>query len=108
MIDGEFDGVTLYVKLHTADPGSAGTTAPAGETDRAAVTFAAASGGAATNDVDADWTSVSTGETYTHVSIWDHVSAGNFKGSGALTTPRVMQAGDDFTLPAGELDLALT
>lgn len=46
------DPVAFYVKLHTADPGSAGTTAAATETTRKAATFSAASGGAITTSAD--------------------------------------------------------
>ena len=99
----------FYVKLHTADPGAAGTTAAAAETTRQAVTFSAAASGAITNSAAVTWTNVSTGETYSHVSFWDTVgpAGGTFLGSDALNTPRTVIAGDDFQLPIGDVDLSL-
>lgn len=90
----------LYVKLHLGDPGEAGTTNPAVEATRKAVTFAAASGGsmAATGSPVAEWTSVSTTETYTHFSVWDASTAGNCLGAGSLSASAAMTAGDTFQL----------
>lgn len=102
------DPAGFFVKLHTADPGSAGTTAAAGNTTRQSVTFSAASGGAITNSAAVTWTSVSTTETYTHVSFWDASSGGTFLGSDALNAARAVTAGDTFEIPIGDLDLSLT
>jgi hypothetical protein len=100
--------VAFYIKLHTADPGAAGTTAAATETTRKAVTFgSAASGGAISNTVAVTWTAVAGTEDFTHYSIWDAVSSGNFLGSGTITANAVV-AGDDFTLAIGDIDLALS
>lgn len=75
------------LKLHTADPGSAGATAAAaGDTTRKTVTWAAASAGSkAMTSMSGSWTNVTTTETITHISAWDATSAGNFLYSGALT-----------------------
>jgi hypothetical protein len=98
----------FFVKLHTGDPGAAGASNAAGETDRVAVTFSAASGGAITNSADVTWTAVSTAETYSHVSFWDASVAGNFLGSDDLAVSRTVAVGDNFTIAAGDLDLAIT
>lgn len=100
--------VAFYVKLHTADPGAAGTTAAAANTTRKLATLSAASGGSITTSADLAWTSVPNAETYSHVSFWDAVSAGNFLGSDDLNTPRTVAVGDNFTILAGSLTLALT
>jgi hypothetical protein len=96
------------VKLHTADPGAAGTTAPAGNTTRVAVTCSAAAAGSITNSGSIDWTNVGTAETYSHVSFWSATSAGTFLGSNALTTPRTVAVGDNFSIAASSLTLAIT
>lgn len=88
----------VYAKLHTGDPGEDGTANAAGETDRLEVEFDASSNGVISLTAPVTWTSVNTSETYSHVSLWDHVSAGNCLGSGALTTPKAVTAGDDFEL----------
>lgn len=98
----------FYVKLHTGDPGSAGTSNPAANTTRQAVTFSAASGGAITNSADVAWTSVPNAETYSHVSFWDASTAGTFLGSDDLAVARTVAVSDNFTIVAGDLDLAIT
>lgn len=98
----------FYIKLHVGDPGSAGASNAATETTRKAVTFgSAASGGAISNTVAVTWTSVAGSEDFTHYSIWDASTSGNFLGSGTVTANAVT-AGDDFTIAIGDIDLALT
>lgn len=98
----------FWVKLHTGDPGAAGTANAAGETTRKQATFSAAAGGAITNSVALEWTGVSTTETYTHVSFWSASAAGTFLGSDDLAASKSVDAADDFTIPAGDLDVSLT
>lgn len=93
----------VYVKLHTGDPGEAGTSAAAGETTRKAASFGTSSSGTCTSDADLVWTNVSTAETYSHVSLWDASTAGNCLGSGALAAPKTVAVGDTFTIPSGSL-----
>lgn len=96
-----------YVKLHTADPGEAGTTAAAGETTRKSLTSAATSNGVFTSTNDLTWTSVSTTETYSHISLWDASTAGNCLWVGALTASKAVTAGDTFVISAGQLTVTL-
>lgn len=98
----------FWVKLHIGDPGSAGTANAAAETTRKQATFSAASAGAITTSGALTWTSVSTTETYSHVSFWDASTAGTFLGSDALDVARAVTAGDTFTIAAGDLDLTIT
>lgn len=93
----------VYIKLHTGDPGEDGTANAAAETTRKAASYGASSGGTATSDADVTWTNVAGTETITHISKWDASSAGNCLGSGALTTPKALTAGDTFTIPSGSL-----
>lgn len=98
----------VWVKLHTGDPGSAGTSNAAGETDRTQATFGSvASGGAISNTVAISWTSVSNSETYTHVSLWSASTSGTFLGSATLTQSKTVNAGDNFSIPIGDLDLTI-
>jgi hypothetical protein len=89
-----------YVKLHTGDPGSAGTSNASANTTRVAVTFAAASGGAiAMNGTAPAWATWASGsETLTHISVWDASTAGNFLFSVALTASKAIANGDTFTM----------
>lgn len=75
----------VYLKLHTADPGSAGATAASAVTTRNAITFAAASAGSMALSSVGSF-SMTTTETISHLSIWDASSAGNFLQSAALTS----------------------
>lgn len=91
---------TVYAKLHTGDPGEAGTSNAAGETTRQAVAFGASSGGVISLSSGGAWTNVSTGETYSHISLWDASTNGNCLGSGPLGASKTVAAGDNFTLTA--------
>lgn len=91
---------TTAVKLHTADPGAAATTAASSVTTRPTLTWAvAASGSKAISNTPswASWAGTSP-ETLTHISIWDATTAGNFLFSAALTTSKTVTTGDTFTL----------
>lgn len=89
-----------YMKLHTADPGAAGTTAASANTTRVIIAWAAASAGSkaiqATLPSWASWASGS--ETISHVSVWDNLTAGNFLYSFALTTPKAITNGDTLNM----------
>ncbi len=100
----------IYMKLHTGDPGSAGATSAAGNTSRQSCSWGAASTTSSVtsiaNDVALTWTSVSTSETYTHFSLWDASTAGNFLGTGTVTANAVT-SGDTFTIAIGGATYAL-
>jgi hypothetical protein len=91
----------IYAKLHTADPGAAGATAAAANATRKLVTFGAASGATISNSAQVLWENVPATETYTHVSLWDAASAGNFVGSAVLAAQQAVQIFDNFSLEAG-------
>lgn len=102
-----FAVAAVYVKLHTGDPGEAGTSNAATETDRVQATFGAAASGAVANDADIEWTNVAANETISHISLWDNSTAGNCLWTGALTASKTLNAGDNFTIPTGDLDVTL-
>lgn len=109
ILNGWLTGIQpFYVKLHTGDPGAAGTANAAAETTREEATFAAAAGGAMATDADLVWTSVAATETYTHVSFWTASSGGTFVGSALLALPRSITAGGTFTIAAGNLAFTIT
>lgn len=102
------DPASFNVKLHTGDPGDAGTANAFGDTTRKAATFSAAANGSITTSADLAWTNLSASGTLTHVSFWSDVSAGVFLGSDNLETSRAVQSGDNFTISAGNLTIAIT
>jgi hypothetical protein len=107
-LDGTFATATCFVKLHTADPGSAGATAAAaGSTTRVQATMAAASAGSkAMTSMASTWTNGGTSETLSHLSLWTAASAGTFNGSAALTAPQAWVSTNTFTLTS--LSIAIT
>ena len=98
----------VWIKLHTGNPGSGGTSNAAAETTRKQATFTTASFGYSETDADLDWVNVSTTETYTHWSAWTASSGGTFIMSDAFDTPIAMTAGGDFTVLAGDIWFELT
>jgi hypothetical protein len=96
-----------WVKYHVGDPGTAGTTNPATETDRVEVTWDTPSTAVAgvvtmTHTNDLELTNVAGTEDYTHGSVWSASSGGDFGGSGLITADPVA-ATDDFILTTGSL-----
>ena len=95
----------VYLKLHTADPGEAATTAAAGETTRKSVSWASAASGSIASSATVEWTNVASTETYTHWSLWDASTAGNALWTGALSSSAAVTAGDTFQITTITLSL---
>lgn len=100
-----YTGVNAFCKLHTGDPGSAGTANASTVTTRNAITWSAASAGSMSLSSLSGFSMTAT-ETITHISIWDASSAGNFLASAALTASKNVTNGD--TLTISTLTVALT
>ena len=97
----------VYIKLHTGDPGAAGTANAATETTRKAASFGAASAGAITSDADISWTNIAGSQDANHFTAWDNLTAGNFLFSGTITA-NPYTAGDTYTISSGNLSASLT
>lgn len=100
---------TTWVRLHTADPGAAGTTAGSAGTGttRMQATMAAASGGSkAMTGTAGPWTNGGTSETLSHISLWTASTAGTFNGSAALSASQAWVSTNTFTLSS--LSIAIT
>jgi hypothetical protein len=92
-------GLTVWVKLHTADPGAAGATGAAvGSATRNQATWSAAAAGSMAISSLAAWTNGGTSETISHISLWDASSAGNFLQSAALTGSQAWVSTNTLTL----------
>lgn len=100
--------VTVYLALFTADPTDAGTGAEVtgGSYARQAITFNAPSGGVATNSSQEDYLNM-PGATVTHLGLFDAATAGVLLFHGPLTESKVVNAGDTFTVNAGDLSVSL-
>ena len=109
----------VYVSLHTADPGTAGTNNDVTASVRGVATrvgiastafssVGAASGGGykITNSMVSQQTTSAantTPTTISHFGLWDTSSAGNFLASGTLTTPVEIQQGDTVQFNSGAM-----
>lgn len=94
-----FTGITtMFIQLHTGDPGASGTANVANASTRVAINFAAASGGsAAETGTQPAFTGTAT-ETITHISAWGASSSGTFYWSAALSVSKSINSGDTLTL----------
>ena len=108
-----FVNAAVWMQLHTADPGAAGTTAVATETIRKQVTFGAPAAPAAgvitiSNSAQVQWTSIAAGggQDATHYTLWTLVTAGVFLGSGVITA-NAYTTGDTLTFAIGDIDISL-
>jgi hypothetical protein len=96
-----------FVKLHTGDPGAAGTSNASSVTTRPSLTFSAASAGAVASSNTPQWTNWAgtSPETVTDISIWDANTAGTFLASVQLTASKTVQTGDTLTLTSCSVSL---
>jgi hypothetical protein len=97
---------TRYLARHTADPGETGATAEISGNGyaRQAVTFGAASGGAASNTSTHTFTAAGgSWGTITYFSVWDASTSGNCLYSGALTTARTIADTESLTVAAAAI-----
>lgn len=113
ILDAVFNNVSLavtatYVKLHTGDPGEAGTANAAGETTRKAASWTSASGGSLSSDTTLTWSTVSTTELVSHISVWDASTSGNHLWNGPLVAAYQLNSGDTFVIPSGAITVAIT
>jgi hypothetical protein len=79
--------VAVFASLHTADPGTTGTSEVSGGSPayaRKAITWNAASGADLDNNANPTF-DVPAGTTVTHFGLWSAASAGTFYGSGDIT-----------------------
>ena len=107
LLDGGSIPATLYLQLHTGNPGTAGADHVSQTSDRKAFTRTAAAVGASSNDADLEWSSAAADENLTHASVWDASSAGNPWWIGELAgSPVPVLTGVPIEVAAGDLDLA--
>lgn len=88
---------TMFIQLHTGDPGASGTSNVANASTRQAINFAAASGGSAAITGSTAFTGTAT-ETITHISAWGASTSGTFYWSAILTVAKAINSGDTLTL----------
>lgn len=84
---------TVYAKMHTGDPGAAGTANASAQTTRIATTFAAAASGSIAINNTPEFT-LNASETITDISFWDASTAGNFLYSVQASVSKSGISGD--------------
>ena len=98
-----------HVALYTAAPSDTGggTEVSGGAYARQAVTFSV-SGNTATNTAALEYaTATAAYGTVSHVGVFDASTGGNLIAYAALATSKVIDTGDVFRIPAGDLDVTL-
>lgn len=108
---------TVYISLHTADPGETGASEATGsgyarkDVTNNATNFPAAASGAKANGTAITFAAAtgnwSSSANMTHFGIWDASSAGNFLGGGALSVAKPVLNGDTPSFAVGDLDITL-
>ena len=103
---------SAFVSLHTSDPlDTGGSEVSGGSYARQGPTAFANAGNNPTVSSNsaivtfpvatANWGTIS------HFSIWDAVTAGNYLGSGAVTTPKAVTSGDTARFAANALTITV-
>lgn len=94
----DLDTLATHASLHTADPSTTGANEVAGGSyARVAITWAAASGGSKALTA-AVTLQVPAGTTITHFGLWSALSAGTFRGGGALDSSQAYPTGGTYDL----------
>lgn len=100
---------TRYVSLHSDDPGYTGANeiaAGAHTYARKSLTGSASASRASANTNLLQWLDMPA-VTVAYVGIWDALVAGNFLWGGAMTVPKIPNAGDEFRIAIGDLDMTM-
>lgn len=98
-----------YLALFTAAPSDTGggTEVSGGAYARQSVTFTV-SGNTASNNAAIEYpTATANYGTVTHIGVFDALSGGNLLAHAALTTSKLIETGDVFRVPSGDLDITL-
>ena len=102
---------TLYLALFTSNPDedASGTEVSTSGTAYARETVAfTVSGNTATTSGAVEYsTATANFGTVTHVGVMDASTGGNLLAYAALTSSKVIETGDVFRVPAGDLDITL-
>lgn len=106
---------TLWLSLHTADPGAAGSHAfEVTGGGYARKSLAGLMGAADSNGISVNTSVITIGPatsgwgTVSFIGIEDAISSGNMLVSGSPVTPRTVNTGQPFQIPPGKLQLRLS
>lgn len=94
----------VYAKIHTGQPGAAGSSNSSAQTTRIATTFSAAASGSIAISNNPEFTLNAT-EQISHVSFWDAATNGNFLWSATATAAKGGGSGDIIRISTNTLSL---
>ncbi len=101
----QLGGLITFASLHTADPGTTGTSEVSGGTyARQAITWNAAAASNLDNLANPVFP-VPAGATVTHVGFWSASTAGTFYGSASVTSETFSGAGT-YTLSDADISVS--
>lgn len=100
---------TTYLALYTTNPTASdtGTEVTGGSYTRQSIAWVAPSGGSCVNSADVNFTGMPS-ITVNYVGIRDAPTGGNLLYYGTLAAAKTLNAGDTFTMSAGNLNTALS
>lgn len=108
LLNGTAIPSTLYVQIHTGDPGPDGTDNVATLDTRQAITRTTAVDGYAESDALVEWLNAPATEDATHVSLWSAASAGTAWLAGELDpSPVSIETGFNVNLAPGDLTITV-
>lgn len=108
-LDGTALPSTLWLQLHTGNPGTSGTANVATESDRKSFTRTSALNGVCTNDSVIQWLDVLTdggSDDITHISIWGSATLGVCWFVDDIADTAIFD-GDSVTVVIGTLSITL-
>jgi hypothetical protein len=100
-----FSGTAVHASLHTADPGSDGSSEVSGGSPaytRESISWASPSSGAVASNSNIVF-DVPASTTITHLGYWSASSGGTFYGSRALDTNQTFATQGTYTISSGNL-----
>lgn len=108
----DFTPGTVYISLHTADPGTTGASevvVGASSYVRKAYGASAAAAGNIENSASLDFTNMPAC-TVTHFGVWNNATpgSGTFYLGAALTASKTVNVGDTFQFTAGACDVSIS
>lgn len=95
---------TVYLQLHTGDPGPDGTASASATTTRRAATWSASANGRISMTSDLTWTAAAK-ESISHVSGWDASTSGHCLFTDEFDAAKNLFVGDTLELPSLTLQI---
>lgn len=104
-----FGTLATHASLHTADPGSTGTSeVPGGSYARKPLSWAPASSGSKSTSAGLVFDVPGGGTVITHLGYWSAATGGTFRGSRPLDAAQTYATAGTYTVAAGNTVESLT